>query len=194
MRILPLANLSETGLFAIVDDDDFNFVTSPGAWGRGWRYLRRPPTSAQPGGAGCVRQQSNRLHRVVLARQGHNLKGRAVGHWNGWALDNRKENLWIGNHGMNARTSSRPNVHLHLGKYRVQFGPEIIGDFPTEHEARQVYTDNALRRGFTTPEQRAELIQPVLDQLMKWVDEGLLVHHDSDALLIEDRFRMKSEI
>jgi hypothetical protein len=118
MKQIPLSK----GQFAIVDDDDFEWLSQwewSAIWAEGTQsyYARRMETS-------CGTRLTIRMHRQILGLEtGDKLQG---DHINGNTLDNRRENLRAVSSAENKRNrkahknnkSGFKGVDLHVGKGR----------------------------------------------------------------------------
>lgn len=141
-------NLSR-GLFAIVDADDYAFLSQWGWWAENSR-----------GKIYAVRYENKKricMHRLVNKTP----KGLETDHINGNSLDNRKKNLRAATHKQNARnrkphkggTSKFKGVHWCKGsqKWRamIKIGDKLtsLGYFRCEIEAVQAY-ESAAKEAF----------------------------------------------
>jgi hypothetical protein len=131
------------GLFAIVDDEDFE-VLSKWKWhaqpqGNGDRF--RAKRTARIDG----RNVTVRMHREIMGAG----PGEEVDHRNGNPLDNRRENLRLCSHARNSLNrrgnsgarSSFKGVWFHKKnkKWIADFRETYLGSFSTEQEAAMAY-------------------------------------------------------
>lgn len=189
MNIIPLVGRYSRRKFTLVDPDDVEWIAQ-----QRWPYLRRAVRSRgrlSRISTGYAKSTEGFLHRVIMARAGHNLAGKFIDHHNGWGLDNRKVNLRVGTSGMNARNTQRkPNIHKYKGEWSLVIGRARIGTYPTREEAYEVFERVAGDFGYVTAAARAALLQPVIDFLESQVTAGVLKRLIVDAPLIEDRYQL----
>lgn len=136
------------GLFALVDDEDFELVSK-----HTWRAaIKRPNVYATTG----WKETEVAMHRLILGLKKYDP--RCVDHINGNGLDNRKENLRVctpnqNNFNMSKRsamTSSQyKGVYKHkTGKWHAQVRCQgkrySAGYYTTEDEAALAYNVKAL--------------------------------------------------
>lgn len=186
MRILPLVGRKGEGKFTLVDADDFDRVVNSR-----WVYdLHRESRRSRPHSktSSFAGRGNARLHRIVLQLNEYDLDGRTVTHWNGWGLDNRKQNLFVSALGRHSR-GSRQNIHnVPPDGWKAFLGPTDLGTFPSRQEAEAAYETAAVSMGFITPSVKARLRDELLATLDALVQAGQLVSARPNASLIEDRY------
>ncbi len=150
MKEIPLSGKSGYGLFAIVDDEDYEELSK-----YKWHAFKSRPTSATY----AIRNPPNkkttrRMHRLIMNPK----KGEQVDHINGNGLDNRKSNLRICTNTQNQynRKLNRRNKTgykgVHWNKEKCKYRASIrhnkklvfIGDFNSPIEAAKAYDEKAL--------------------------------------------------
>lgn len=143
MKQIPLSR----GTFALVDDEDFIFL-SQWKWNcNGQGYASRYNPNGKHRGSAIF------MHRVILGSD----EGTIVDHINGDPLDNRRCNLRVCTTAQNSynrkvRKDSKTGVKgitRHGNKWRAKISINkkrtIIGDFKNIDEASKAYNDAALK-------------------------------------------------
>lgn len=96
MRTIPLSGKRGAGLFAIVDDEDYELVA-----GTPWHLADNGYVRRTIGSKGAPGPRSETMHRVVLGLV--HGDGVVADHRNGDRLDNRRGNLRPGTHALNSQ-------------------------------------------------------------------------------------------
>lgn len=158
MKKIALNSKKYPGLFALVDDEDYERVKDLGWYplrGDDRLYVVRNPKKSKPN---LKRPIQERLHRFILGIKDSNI---FIDHKNGDCLDNRKENLRIASRQENGRnrlinknnkTGFRGvSLHVKTGKYwariNIGSGSKSLGLFFTAKEASEAY-ENAAKEAF----------------------------------------------
>jgi hypothetical protein len=147
MKQIPLSR----GLFAIVDDEDFDFLSQ-------WKWSAL--ASSSPGKFYAVRTTGKKeggkprmilMHRVLVSAP----LGSIVDHQDGNGLNNRRKNIRVCTHAQNMlnrvanrslKTSHFKGVSRHTnGKWSVWFRERYVGQFPTEQQAAAAYDREATK-------------------------------------------------
>jgi HNH endonuclease len=139
------------GFVAIVDDEDFEFVSQ-------WKWNSHPNKAGQIYAARLQRISKNKRIRIFMHHLIHGRKdGFIVDHENGNSLDNRKNNLRHANRSQNM-WNRKPNIkskskykgvswHKQHRKWiaaiQVNKKKHHIGLFRDEHEAGRAYAERA---------------------------------------------------
>lgn len=89
MKEIPLTQ----GYIAIVDDDDYDFLCDCK-----WYVQKKGTNSSHPYAATKIKNKHVKMHRLLARAKGKEI----VDHINGNTLDNRRRNLRIGDHKLNA--------------------------------------------------------------------------------------------
>lgn len=141
------------GRVAIVDDEDFEWLSQ---WKWHWRNAKFRPRStgyARRRVRKCEKESSRLMHRVILNAP----PGMEVDHINGDGLDNRRCNLRLATPSQNTANCKRPitnktgfrGVYPHRAKYRAKLsvsGRRVVGTLRlTPVEAAEDYNRLALK-------------------------------------------------
>lgn len=145
MKTIPLTR----GLCAIVDDEDYEWLTMMGKWHVGSNrcfYAVRWESRARNNG----KQKKIFMHRIILPSP------TGVDHINGDGLDNRRSNLRVATaweNSLNRRKSSKATKSKYVGigphgrKWRADIvfhgKRKYLGLFKTDIEAAQAYNQMA---------------------------------------------------
>lgn len=116
------------GKFAIVDDEDFDFL-SQFRWHYAEGYASKAPHI--------------RMHRLLM----NTPEGYLTDHINNNTLDNRRSNLRVVSPSQNSMNTLKRNsiyspykgVDYHKGEWRSRIKGKLIGGFTTEHAAALAY-------------------------------------------------------
>ncbi len=152
MKLIDISTKKHPNIFAMVDDEDFDFLNQ-------WKWHKhdrqRPPSYATRGFNDDGKHKFIGMHRAIMAAK----KGEIVDHINGDGLDNRRENLRICNAHENMRNRRKytksasifkgVTVRKERGDFRaaIKFnGRKIsLGIFLTEVDAAIAYNAGAVK-------------------------------------------------
>lgn len=132
MKEVRLSGKHGAGRFALIDDEDFEVVTSH-IWHLSGEYARSP--------------SGNLMHRLIMQPP----DGMFTDHINGDGLDNRRENLRICTPAQNSQNSRAMKgksykgvTRAGYGTYRATFKNKSLGAFPTKDDAAEAYNQAAV--------------------------------------------------